>query len=74
MEEEGAEPMYPSSSSEISLSHSTHQHTQTSRIPTLNVTHNNIERHAKNTKTDPETPYKTRNSPQNTNRKAWLHL
>jgi len=50
------------------------QHTQTSRMPTLNVTHNNIERHAKTAKTEPKTPYRNQNSAQTANRKAQLQL
>jgi len=44
--EEGAKRLLPSSS-EISLPATPVQHTQTSRMPTLNFTLSNIERHAK---------------------------
>jgi len=45
---------------------------QTSHMPTLNVTHNNIQHHAKTRKTAPRTPYRTSNSASATNRKAQL--
>jgi len=52
--EEGAKRLSPSSF-EISFPKA-QQHRQSSRMPTLNVTLNNIERHAKTRKTEPETP------------------
>jgi hypothetical protein len=60
-----------SSSFEIRFPASTYQ---TSRMPTLNVTLTNIERHAKTAKTEPETPYKTSNRTQNPHRNMQLLL
>jgi hypothetical protein len=39
-------------------------------MPTLNVTHNNIEHHAKTAKTAPETPFRNQNRALNRHRKA----
>jgi hypothetical protein len=43
-------------------------------MPTLNVTLNNIEHHAKTGKPERKIPYKTANSAQTTNRKPELTL
>jgi len=59
-----------SSSSEIHFSAEPLQHTQTPRMPTLNVTHTNIESHAKTEQTAPKTPYRDPNSPKNANKKV----
>jgi hypothetical protein len=68
--EEGLKRLSPSSC-EILLPRAG-QHTQTSRLTTLMVPFNNIERHAKTTKTAPETPHRTKNRPQETNRNQAL--
>jgi hypothetical protein len=57
-----------------SLSLRAHCNILTSRMPTSNVTHSNIERHARTAKTEHETPHRNTNRATETNRFAALHL
>jgi hypothetical protein len=70
MVEEGVRDKTPSPF-EISIpAEPCQQHTQTPRIATLNVTHTNIERHAKIAKTARETLFRNKNKARNRHRKA----